>query len=52
MITDMGRNPEKIRWGIISTGRITHRFVQDFAFVPNGVVVAVASRSQEAADAF
>jgi predicted dehydrogenase len=43
---------QKVRWGILSTGRITHRFVQDFAFVPNGEVVAVASRSQEAADAF
>ena len=42
----------KVRWGIVSTGRITHQFVQDFAFVPNGEVVAVASRSQEAADAF
>lgn len=42
----------KVRWGIVSTGRITHQFVQDFAFVPNGEVVAVASRSQAAADAF
>jgi predicted dehydrogenase len=42
----------KVRWGIISTGRITHQFVQDFRFVPNGEVVAVASRSQESADAF
>jgi len=42
----------KVRWGIISTGRITHQFVQDFEFVPNGEVVAVASRSQESADAF
>lgn len=43
---------EKVRWGIVSTGRITHQFVQDFRFVPNGEVVAVASRSQESADAF
>lgn len=42
----------KVRWGIISTGRITHQFVKDFQFVPNGEVVAVASRSQESADAF
>jgi predicted dehydrogenase len=48
----MERETQKVRWGILSTGRITHRFVQDFAFVPNGEVVAVASRSQEAADAF
>ena len=43
---------EKVRWGIVSTGRITHQFVRDFNFVPNGEVVAVASRSQESADAF
>lgn len=43
---------EKVRWGIVSTGRITHQFVRDFKFVPNGEVVAVASRSQESADAF
>ncbi len=42
----------KVRWGIVSTGRITHQFVQDFDYVPNGTVVAVASRSQESADAF
>jgi len=42
----------KVRWGIVSTGRITHQFVQDFEFVPNGEVVAVASRSQQSADAF
>ena len=41
----------KVRWGIISTGRITHQFVQDFEYVPNGEIVAVASRSQESADA-
>jgi predicted dehydrogenase len=43
---------EKVRWGIVSTGRITHQFVQDFKYVPNGEVVAVASRSQGSADAF
>lgn len=42
----------KVRWGILSTGRITHQFVQDFAFVPNGEVVAVASRSLESANKF
>ena len=49
---DMTHDGTKVRWGILSTGRITHQFVQDFAFVPNGEVVAVASRSQESADAF
>jgi predicted dehydrogenase len=43
---------KKVRWGIVSTGRITHQFVQDFQHVPNGEVVAVASRSQESADTF
>ncbi|MCU0989094.1 MAG: Gfo/Idh/MocA family oxidoreductase [Xanthomonadales bacterium] len=52
MTAVLKRDREKVRWGIFSTGRITHRFVQDFAFVPNGEVVAVASRSQESADAF
>ena len=42
----------KVRWGILSTGRITHQFVQDFAYVPNGEVVAVASRSLESANEF
>jgi len=42
----------KVKWGIISTGRITHQFVQDFKHVPNGEVVAVASRSQDSADVF
>ena len=48
----MENTEAKVRWGILSTGRITHPFVQDFAFVPNGEVVAVASRSQQSADAF
>jgi predicted dehydrogenase len=48
----MGRSKKKIRWGILSTGRITHPFVRDFRHVPNGEVVAVASRSQDSADAF
>jgi predicted dehydrogenase len=48
----MEDNGQKVRWGIVSTARITHQFVQDFAFVPNGDVVAVASRSQTAANAF
>lgn len=42
----------RVRWGILSTGRITHQFVQDFAWVANGEVAAVASRSQESADRF
>ena len=43
---------KKVRWGIVSTGRITHQFVRDFEYVENGDVLAVASRRQESADAF
>jgi predicted dehydrogenase len=43
---------EKIRWGIVSTGRIAHQFAQDFDFVENGELRAVSSRSQESADRF
>lgn len=47
-----GHGAEKVRWGIVSTGRITHQFVSDFEYVPNGEVLAVASRSQASADEF
>ena len=43
---------DKIRWGIVSTGRIAHQFAQDFDFVDNGELWAVSSRSQESADRF
>jgi len=42
----------KIRWGILSTARIAHQFAEDFAFVKNGSLTAVASRSGEAAEKF
>jgi predicted dehydrogenase len=42
----------KIRWGIVSTARIAQQFMRDMAYVANGEVVAVASRSQESAEAF
>lgn len=41
-----------IRWGIVGPGRIADKVILDFAHVPNAEVVAVASRSQERADAF
>lgn len=47
-----GHGAEKVRWGIVSTGRITHQFVSDFQYVHNGEVLAVASRSQASADEF
>ncbi len=43
---------ESIKWGIISTGNIAHSFTQDFKFVNNGELVAVASRSKEKATQF
>lgn len=43
-----------VRWGILSTGSIASQFVQAFAEVPahEGEIVAVASRSSEAANRF
>ncbi len=43
---------ETIRWGIVGAGNIAGRFAADFAHVPNGSVVAVASRSMDRATAF
>ncbi len=43
---------KEVRWGILSTARIAHQFVEDFAYVENGRVTAVASRSEEAAAKF
>jgi predicted dehydrogenase len=43
---------EKVRWGIVSTGRIAHQFVQDTPLVQQAEVVAVSSRAQASADAF
>ena len=42
----------EIRWGIVGPGRIAESVLPDFAHVPDARVVAVASRSQERADAF
>ena len=41
-----------IRWGIISTGRIAHKFAQATKLLPDAELVAVGSRSQEAAEVF
>jgi predicted dehydrogenase len=43
---------EDIRWGIIGPGRIAQNVVKDFAVVDGARAVAVASRSQERAEAF
>jgi predicted dehydrogenase len=41
-----------VRWGIVSTGRITHTFARDLAFAPSASLQAVASRTIEPARAF
>lgn len=43
---------KKITWGILGPGIIAHEFVQDFRYVNNAVVGAVASRSSERAKDF
>jgi len=43
---------DKIRWGIVATGDITHRFAQAVKRVEDAELVAVASRRQETADSF
>jgi predicted dehydrogenase len=42
----------EIRWGIVGPGRIAESVMPDFAHTPDARAVAVASRSQERADAF
>lgn len=42
----------EIRWGILATGGIAHRFAQDFSLVPDARIVAVGSRRADAAEAF
>ncbi|WP_328870914.1 Gfo/Idh/MocA family oxidoreductase [Streptomyces sp. NBC_00287] len=41
-----------VRWGILATGGIAATFTADLVDMPDAEVVAVASRSQESADAF
>lgn len=43
---------EPLRWGIVGTGRIARTFAQDLAFIDEGVVVAVGSRTRAAAERF
>lgn len=42
----------QINWGIIATGGIARKFAEDFRFVENGTLLAVASRSQDKAQHF
>ncbi|MFB3880450.1 MAG: aldo/keto reductase [Armatimonadota bacterium] len=43
---------EKLRWGIIGTGRIAHAFAGGLAQSQTGKLVAVGSRTQESAEKF
>jgi predicted dehydrogenase len=41
-----------IRWGVVGPGRIAAQFAEGMTMVPDGSIVAVASRAMERADAF
>ncbi|WP_372753310.1 Gfo/Idh/MocA family protein [Labilibaculum sp.] len=41
-----------INWGILGAGRIARKFATDFKIVPNGKLLAVASRSQNRSTEF
>ena len=43
---------DTIRWGILSTGSIAHSFAKGLASAKDAELVAVGSRTQEAADTF
>ena len=41
-----------VNWGILGAGKIAGKFANDFKVVPNGKIIAVASRSESKADHF
>jgi predicted dehydrogenase len=43
---------DKIRWGILGTGTIAHKFATGLSVLPDAELAAVGSRSQAAADRF
>jgi predicted dehydrogenase len=51
-LSDGENMTEPIRWGVLGTGGIAHTFARDLAFIDDGVVAAVGSRSSASADAF
>ncbi|RIA09416.1 putative dehydrogenase [Flavobacteriaceae bacterium MAR_2010_72] len=48
----MATKAKHIKWGIIGLGKIAHKFAEDLKTVSNCELYAVASRSQEKAEAF
>ncbi|MDA3881771.1 MAG: Gfo/Idh/MocA family oxidoreductase [Bacteroidales bacterium] len=46
------KSHKKIRWGIIGPGKIAHKFAEGLSYVNNAELYAVASRSNERAQAF
>ena len=43
---------DKIRWGILSTGNISHKFATGLSVLADAELIAVGSRTQESADKF
>ncbi|MBA3948192.1 MAG: Gfo/Idh/MocA family oxidoreductase [Herpetosiphonaceae bacterium] len=43
---------DKLRWGILGTGSIAHKFAKGLVDLPEAELVAVGSRSQSSAEAF
>jgi len=43
---------KKIRWGIVSAGRISHTFAKDMAYASNAEITAIAARNLASAETF
>ena len=48
----MTPSADRLRWGVLGTGGIAHRFAEGIAQSESGVLAAVGSRTQESADRF